>query len=364
MARMPAIVVPLVVASCFAQSESFDQIARKADAARQHDQLDEAARLYQRALRLKPSWAEGWWSLGTIYYDSDKHAECVAAFTRFVALKPEVGPAHALLGLCEFGRGDYDAALHQLFEAQRYGFAGDPHIREVSLYHTAVALILKRQFEKALEQLAMLVAASPPGPLVRTAAGLAALRKPLLPERVPEADRPLVSETGDAVILQLTRHTEEAARAFESLLAAHPREPELHYAYGAMLLGSDPAKGLQLLAQELEISPEHVPALASIALEYLKENDPAAARPYAEKAAHDGPSDFVARMAYGRVLLELNDVPRAIAELEAAAKFAPDSPQVHFSLASAYARAGRTAEAANQRKEFLRLQKLLDSVRK
>ena len=348
----------------FAQSESFDQIARKADAAREHDQLDEAAKLYQRALRLKPAWTDGWWSLGTIYYDSDKHAECVAAFTRFVSLKPEVGPAHALLGLCEFGRGDYDAALHHLFEAQHYGFAGDPHMREVSLYHTALALILKRQFEKALEQLAMLVAASPPGPLVKTAAGLAALRKPFLPERLAEADRALVSETGDAVTLQLTRHTEDAARAFEALLAAHAREPELHYAYGAMLLGSDPAKGLSLLSQELEISPGHVPALASIALEYLKENDPAAARPYAEKAAHYGPSDFVARMAFGRVLLELNDVPAAITELEAAAKLAPDSPQVHFSLASAYARAGRAADAAVERKEFLRLQKLLDSVRK
>jgi len=37
--------------------ETFDEIARKADAARNEDRLEDAARLYQRALRIKPAWA-------------------------------------------------------------------------------------------------------------------------------------------------------------------------------------------------------------------------------------------------------------------------------------------------------------------
>ncbi len=344
--------------------ETFDELARKADAARDRDRIEAAAELYQRALRIKPAWADGWWSLGTIFYDSDRHAECVTAFTRFVALKPDVGPAHALLGLCEFGRANYDDALRHLFRAEEIGFAGDSRIRDVSLYHAALALIVKRDFERAMEQLARLVAASAPGDQVRTAAGLAALRKPLLPDRVPQADRSLVSQVGDAVVAQLERRPEDATRLFDAIQARYPREPQVHYAYGSLLLTSDPPKGLATLKQELDVSPEHIPALVSIALEYLKEDDAASARPYAEKAVRLAPGDFVARTAYGRALLEIGQIPKAIQELEAAVKLAPTSPHAHFALANAYARSGRNEDADRERKEFARLRKLVDSDRK
>jgi len=358
-----AFAITLLVSIACAQS-SFDELARKANAAREHDQLDQAASLYRQALRLKPSWAEGWWSLGTILYDTDRHAECAAAFTRFVALKPEVGPAHALLGLCEFGRAQYDAALRELFRAQDLGFAGDDQIRGVTLYHTALALILKQNFERAMEQLALVVAAGPPPAPVRTAAGLATLRRPMLPDRVPEADRPFVTRVGDAMIAELERRPDDAARQFEAILAEYPKAPEIRYAYGSLLLSSDPPKGLAMLKAELEISPEHVPALAAVAYEYLKENDGEAALPYAEKAAHLAPSDFAARTAYGRTLLELGRIAEAIVELEAAVKLAPDSPHARFSLANAYVRAGRNEDADRERKEFARLRKLIDSGRK
>jgi tetratricopeptide (TPR) repeat protein len=360
-----ALIISLLVTTARAQTgQTFDQLARKADAAKEHDQLEQAVGLYRQALQLKPSWAEGWWSLGTILYDSDRHAECAAAFTRFVALKPEVGPAHALLGLCEFGGGQYGAALRSLFRAQDLGFAGDDRIRSVALYHTSLALILEQNFEKALEQLAMLVAAGPPPPPVRTAAGLAALRRPLLPDRVPEADRSFVSRVGDAIIAQFERRPEDAAHEFEAILAAYPKAPEIRYAYGSLLLNSDPEKGLAILKAELELSPEHVPALAAVAYEYLKENDAEAALPFAAKAARLAPSDFAARTAHGRALLELGRLPEAIQELETAVKLAPDSPHARFSLATAYARAGRNEDADRERKEFARLRKLLDSGRK
>jgi tetratricopeptide (TPR) repeat protein len=343
---------------------SFDTLARKADAAREQDRLDEATGLYRQALRLKPSWAEGWWSLGTILYDSDHHAECAAAFTRFVALKPDVGPAHALLGLCEFGRGQYDAALRHLFRAQDLGFAGDDRIRSVALYHTGLALIVNQNFERAVEQLALVVAAGPPPAPVRTAVGLAILRRPLLPDAVPEPDRPLVTRVGDAMVAQLERRPDDAARLFEAILADYPQAPEIRYAFGSLLLNANPEKALAMLKSELEISPGHVPALAAIAYEYLKENEGAAALPYAEKAARLAPSDFAARTAYGRALLELGRIPEAIQELETAVKLAPDSPHARFSLAAAYVRAGRNEDADRERKEFARLRKLIDSGRK
>ena len=343
---------------------SFDDLARRANTAREHDRLDEAVTLYQRALKLKPSWAEGWWSLGTILYDSDRHPECAAAFSRFVALKPEVGPGHAFLGLCEFGRSSYDPALRSLFRAQDLGFAGDQQLRQVAIYHTALALILKRNFEKAIEQLAIVVTISAAPAAARTAAGLAVLRMPVLPDHVPPGDKPLVDRVGDAMLASLERRADEAAQLFDRLLADYPKTPELHYAYGSILLSSDPARGVALLKQELAISPDHVPALASLAYEYLKENDSSQALSYAQKATILAPADFAARTALGRALLEQGRLADSIRELETAVKLAPDSPQARFALANAYTKAGRPEDADRERKEFNRLRKLLDSGRK
>ena len=60
----------------------------------------------------------------------------------------------------------------------------------------------------------------------------------------------------------------------------------------------------------------------------------------------------------GQVWFESGDVPKAIASFERGAKLAPGSPQAHFLLARAYARAGRTADAERERAEFRRLEQL------
>lgn len=344
-----------------AASTSFEELARHAAEAREHERLEEAARLYRQALRLKPGWAEGWWFLGTLAYDQDRYPECSDAFRRLVDLKPQGAPAHALLGLCEFNLKRYDSALRHLLHARKIGFGGEDRIRQAALYHLALAFILKEHYENAIEQLALLVRASEAALDVRLAAGLATMRKPMLPSQIPGEDRDLAFRLGQAVVQELERHAEEATRAYEAVLAAYPRAPGIHYAYGSFLLSSNPDRGLELLKQELDISPEHVPALGAIALEYLKRGDARSAKPWAEKAVLLAPGNFVTHVARGRVLLELEDLPGAIRELETAVQLAPDSPNARFALANAYVRAGRKEDAGRERKEFARLRKLLDS---
>jgi Flp pilus assembly protein TadD len=73
------------------------------------------------------------------------------------------------------------------------------------------------------------------------------------------------------------------------------------------------------------------------------------------------PGDFSTHVALGRVLLLSDDAAGAARELEAAVKLAPDNPEARFSLASAYSRLGRKADAAREQAEFKRLRKLIDS---
>src|SRR5262245_52991256 len=71
----------------------FDKLARDAAAARDAGRIDESIALYQKAIKLRPSWTEGYWSLGTAFYELDKYAEAKDAFARVVRLQPTSGPA-------------------------------------------------------------------------------------------------------------------------------------------------------------------------------------------------------------------------------------------------------------------------------
>jgi tetratricopeptide (TPR) repeat protein len=57
----------------------------------------------------------------------------------------------------------------------------------------------------------------------------------------------------------------------------------------------------------------------------------------------------------GRASLESGDAPGAIRDLQAAARLSPASPEIHFNLAKAYARAKMPAEAEQERETFARL---------
>ena len=62
--------------------------------------LNEAIVFYNNALRLLPTWPEGWWYLGSIFYDRDRYREAREALGNLLSVQPKNGPAWALMGLC------------------------------------------------------------------------------------------------------------------------------------------------------------------------------------------------------------------------------------------------------------------------
>ncbi len=116
--------------------------------------------------------------------------------------------------------------------------------------------------------------------------------------------------------------------------------------------------------KELQLNPLHADALVTIALEYEKQGDVEKAMPYAERAVGAAPDYFAAHGVLGRLLANSGEVAKGIKELEIARREAPDSPQVHFSLAGAYALAGKKDEAAKERADFVRLKQLADETGK
>jgi tetratricopeptide (TPR) repeat protein len=340
---------------------SFERISKQAAEARQHSDFAKAIGLYRNALKLRPNWTEGWWDLGTLLYDQDHYVEGRDAFRRVAALDPKNAKAFAMLGLCEYRTREYEPALGHLNRARTIGITAiEPQMLQVLMYHTGILLTRFEEYEAAMQMLLELVKQGNSGPAVIEAAGLAALRKPVLPPEVRPDDRELVFLAGRAVTSAAERNVVDAQKAFENLLTAYPKAPNVRYTYGAFLMLSDPDAGLREMLAELDVTPDHLPSLVAVALEYVKRGEPEKGRPYAERAVKTAPSSFTSHAAMGRVLVDVGKLPEGIRELEEARRLAPESPQVRIALASAYGRAGKTAEAARERAEFLKLKNASD----
>lgn len=336
-------------------------LAARASEAREANRLDEATKLYRAAVAKAPHWTEGWWYLGTMAYDQDRYPECRDAFRRFIAIEKRMAPAYAMLGLCEFPAKDYKAAAAHLERARTIGLPNGQPLTTVALYHEALLQNHFSNFEQTLRIANILSRTTAVSPEIVTVAGIAAIRRPFFPAEVPESKRELVFRLGSALLPGGEKPVEESLKRFEQIVQDYPDEPQVHYAFATFLLAVDPDRGVAELKHELEISPDHIPALVSLAVEYQKRGEPETARPYAERAVKFAPANFAARGALGRILLDMGDVAGAIRELESAVRLEPNSPPMRFSLASAYSRAGRKEEAARQRAEFTRLKNLAEA---
>ena len=340
-----------------ATAAQFDKVVKAATAARQSEHWDDAVVLYTKAVKLRPEYAEGHWYQGLALYQLDKFNECRDSFRRVIRFSPKNGPAHAFLGLCEFGLKDYDRALEHLLQSRALGIA-DKDLGGVARYHAGIIMTRIQQYSQALQTLGEFAGEGNDSPRVIEAMGIATLRMAMLPNEVPPDRREMVLMAGRGSYTMAINMRAAAGKTFEELVARYPETPNIHYAYGFYLLFEQPAKAVEEFKRELAIQPNDAESMMQIAYQYLRDGDAAAALPWAKQAVDAAPSFFVAHRALGEALMETGDVEGGISQLELAIKQAPDSPGSHFVLAKAYKRAGRLDDAARERAEFTRLDRI------
>jgi tetratricopeptide (TPR) repeat protein len=340
-----------------ASSPSFEALAARAAKAKEAGRLDEAIRLYRRALTTKPSWLEGRWALATLLYDKDRFREAGDQLEKLAEARPGDGQALSLLGLCRARLGEHQAALDTLMKARALGIPST-EVRSVVSFQTAVLLNRLGDPDGAFEVLRSFAIDADDRPAVIEAFGLITLRLPLLPGEVPEGKREMVLLAGrGGYHMARARRSSLGKMALEELVSRYPAEPNVHYALGMYLLLDEPATAVEEFRRELAVSPDHHVAMIQIALAELRRGRAEEALPIAEKAARLAPNVPAARLAHGRALLAVGRTDAGVREMEDAVRLAPANPRLRFALAQAYSRAGREPDAARERNEFLRLQK-------
>jgi len=354
------LLAPLLSGWCPGAQRSFDEIAREAESARTTDRLQDALQLYRQGVNLRPSWQDGWWWLGSLYYEQDRFAEAQAALARSVVASSKPGPAYAFLALSEYETHDYARALEHFEKWSLAGSPGTDELLDVASFHWALLLTREGRFVHALYLLAAKAQKRGYSPALAEAMGLASLRMASLPEDYPPQRREMVWLAGRAALYAAQQpHDFERADEFARRLLLHYSEqPNVHYFRGTLFdFRKMPEAAKQEYQEELRISPLHAPAMVELARLSLAEHNFDEAASWARRAAEISPEDPVAHYSLGRALLATGQARQAALELESAARRAPDSAPIRFQLATAYRKLGRNKEAEREFAVFADLKK-------
>lgn len=339
-------------------SAKFPALSREAAKARDANQLAKATGLYRQALALRPGWPEGWWSLGTLEYDQNQYQKAAEAFRKLLALQPSNGTAHAMLGLCQFEIGQDALALKNLQEANRLKIVNNDDLRKVALYHLGVLQLRALRFGDAQETLSQVAKEQVRSEELITALGESALLiDPRSFKGVTSEQLTVVDGVGKAEALSATTDFDQAKKIYTELTTQFPHFPNLHFAYGRLLLEAhETDEAVAEFRRELDRDPKNVNSMLEIASVRYRVDSEEGLK-YAEQAVNLAPRMPFAHYLLGLLRLDTGNAAGAVPELELAREARPNVAKIYFSLGTAYARVGRKQDAAKARAEFLRLDK-------
>ena len=341
--------------SAHSQAANFNQLSATAEQARNENRDDEAIRLYEQGLKLRPEWEQGLWYLGTLLYDKERYSEARDVLRRFVSVEPNTGPGWAMLGLSEFQTREYSRSLDHLRRSTVLGLGDRTEMKNSVFYFVAILFSRFEQYDESSDLLFERLASGQEPSLLVEPAGLAALRMPLLPAEIPPDRREMIRMAGEAAIALSATRRDDAEKIFTDILASYPNEPGVHFFAGAYLMTVRPQQGIREMQRELEISPFHVQARTRLAEEYMKEGQFDQALPLADAAVQLDPSNPSTHLMYGEALVGKQDLAGGIRELETARDEAPQMLRIRWDLVRAYLATGRKDDAKREKDEIEKL---------
>jgi tetratricopeptide (TPR) repeat protein len=333
----------------------FEDLAARAAAARDQQNLPLAIDLYSQAEQLNPEWAEGWFYLGLLRYSSNGFAAAIDAFNHSLQLQPGAAPALTLRGLCEFETGAYDDSLRDLEQGVKNGAANDPRNQQIIRYHFAQLLTRAGRFEEAIAQYQFFAENHIDDPEMLAGLGLAGMRIQSLPREISAEKRGFMQEVGRAGYVFQSGNTDGADREFNHLIALYPNTPELYFFYGVLLFRFSPDLAIDKFRREVSLEPGNSYAHAMLAYSFMLTGRYREAVPEGQTALAGDPGLMLAQLALGCSLAETGDFTRASELLNTVLKQEPQNLEAHMALAAMYSRAGRREDAYRERMECLGL---------
>ena len=328
---------------------NLDDLAARAAAARDQQNLPLALQLYEQAEQLNPAWQEGWWYLGVLHYSSNEFAAATDAFNHLLELAPRAVPALALRGLCEFETGAYDDSLRDLESAVKHGAASDSRNEQIIRFHMAQLLTRAGRFQDGLEQYRYFATNHIDAPDLMIGISLAGMRTSLLPKDIHAEKREMLESAGKAGYTFLSGDSDAAEDLFQQLFAQNSSSPNIHFFYGMLLFAKHPELAVEQFRRELLVSPNSEEANALFAFTSVLAGRFADALEPAKRAYAAAPEMELAQIALGRALAETGDLKRGAELLQQVIAHDPDNVEAHLGLLSIYSHSGNKEELNHER---------------
>jgi tetratricopeptide (TPR) repeat protein len=279
----------------------------------------EAIALYRKALTLDAAMPGLRLNLGLAQFKAGELKEAIQTFTPLLKSEPPSSPEAqrlaALIGIAQYGVGEYAAAVPYL----RTAAANDPQNLQFRLL-LAHSCLSSRQFQCVLDTYREILT---------------------LNAESAEADM-LAGEALDEM-----RNHAAAIEQFRAAVKADPREPNVHFGLGYLLWTQNQfEEAAQEFQAELANVPDHAQALAFLADSYIQVNRSDEAMPLIQKAIEIDPNFARAHLDLGILYADAGRQEDAIREFKLAAKLTPEDPSPHWRLARLYQSMGRKEEAA------------------
>lgn len=349
------------------RAETAAQYLAGANAAMAKNDSPRAIAIFQQGLTAHPGWREGWWDLGSLFYEAHQYDPARSAFAHLTQLDPNAGAAWVMLGLCDFEMRDYGLSLEHLVKGRALGFPKNPELSDAARYHQALLLIAAGHFEPAYLLLGGFAAENHPSDSVKVAFGLDALQMPLLPDQAEEIlsddQLALVRSLGEAEWQASARSNDVADTDFQAVVAKYPSVRWVHYAYGIWLASMGRLdRAAAMFHREIALNPTSVLARLQLAGMAMTQGHPAQGIPMAREAVAMAPDLGAAHYLLGQCLTLSGELAEGTKELERARDLSPDSSEIRYALAQAYIKDHRRADARREQQAFLKLKPIEDSM--
>jgi tetratricopeptide (TPR) repeat protein len=330
------------------------ELFKEAQTAKARGDLPEAERKYLELIRRSPEMASARQNLGIVYLAEHKYSDAVEVLQEAVKLDPKEPGGWFIQGLAYYEMYEPLKAVAAFRTALRL----NPDDKNVQLY-LGKAQIQARDYNGAAQILGKLAKSSPNDPTVSYNLGVAHMKLML-----EDLDRlGAVAPQSHLLFLLLAQEAETrgdddaAARFYKEALRANPQVTGAHYALGSIYANSgNYDSAVQEFKEELKINSYDSLALWKLG-EIALRTDPHSAADYLERALLLNPDLPQARLAYGRALLRLEQPEKAVEQFRKVESLAPEEDSVHYHLASAYRKLGRSKEADEELARFQELAK-------
>jgi Flp pilus assembly protein TadD len=199
--------------------------------------IDEAAGHVEKALALRPGYAEARNNLGLVLASRGRVDEAIAQYRKALELQPDYAAAHNNLGFLLARRGEVGEAIAHFRRALEI----DPNLAGAH-YNLAEALTTRRQSDEALAHLRMALALEPDRPEARNSLGLILAEQGKLDEARAEfleavALKPHYAEARNnlGIVQARSGRLDEAIASFRKALQDNPTSTEIRNNLSAAL---------------------------------------------------------------------------------------------------------------------------------